>query len=95
MQWLTAGRGMLHEEMWAPDADGRAELYQVRAWRKGKGMPAPYCTSLWYAIMNLVMRSVRIRNYMHAHIQMNTKRFVKSRISHACIDVMITPFITL
>lgn len=29
VQWLTAGRGMLHEEMWAPDADGRAELYQL------------------------------------------------------------------
>lgn len=29
VQWLTAGRGMLHEEMWSPDAKGNAELYQV------------------------------------------------------------------
>jgi redox-sensitive bicupin YhaK (pirin superfamily) len=29
VQWLTAGRGVLHEEMWWGDDDGRAELYQL------------------------------------------------------------------
>jgi redox-sensitive bicupin YhaK (pirin superfamily) len=29
VQWLTAGRGMLHEEMWWPDEEGRSELYQL------------------------------------------------------------------
>ena len=30
VQWMTAGRGMLHEEMWDVDANVDAELYQVR-----------------------------------------------------------------
>lgn len=29
VQWLTAGRGMLHEEMWSSDEQGNAELYQL------------------------------------------------------------------
>lgn len=29
VQWLTAGRGVLHEEMWWADREGRAELYQL------------------------------------------------------------------
>ena len=35
VQWLTAGRGMLHEEMWTSDEGGNAELYQVRAVAEG------------------------------------------------------------
>lgn len=29
VQWMTAGRGMLHEEMWDVEADTDAELYQL------------------------------------------------------------------
>ncbi|KAG8471133.1 hypothetical protein KFE25_009554 [Diacronema lutheri] len=29
VQWLTAARGVLHEEMWWANDDGRAELYQL------------------------------------------------------------------
>ena len=29
VQWMTAGRGMLHEEMWDVDAGSDAELYQL------------------------------------------------------------------
>mmetsp|Transcript_5657 Transcript_5657/g.19248 ORF Transcript_5657/g.19248 Transcript_5657/m.19248 type:complete len:381 (+) Transcript_5657:308-1450(+) len=29
VQWLTAGKGVLHEEMWWPDGEARAELYQI------------------------------------------------------------------
>eukprot|EP00302_Diacronema_sp_CCMP2436_P043503 CAMPEP_0180050250 /NCGR_PEP_ID=MMETSP0985-20121206/483_1 /TAXON_ID=483367 /ORGANISM="non described non described, Strain CCMP 2436" /LENGTH=340 /DNA_ID=CAMNT_0021979343 /DNA_START=85 /DNA_END=1107 /DNA_ORIENTATION=+ len=29
VQWLTAGKGMLHEEMWWSDQSGRAELFQL------------------------------------------------------------------
>lgn len=29
VQWLTAGEGILHEEMWSSDERGRAELYQL------------------------------------------------------------------
>lgn len=40
VQWMTAGRGMLHEEMWVTDLPNH-ELYQVNPNCNSESLPAP------------------------------------------------------